>query len=115
MGSAGAWRYSDSIGDIKVRGIPTGGQKLVIGPIPNLNFPFVLLGRALQHHRALARRTHAHREVLQLDGALLEQLRDADRKKLGRLFALVRKGRNLPQQQSELAEVILEYARRADS
>ncbi len=114
LGGVGAWRYADSIGEITVRGIPTGGQRIGVGPSPNLNFPFVLLGRALQHQRALARRTHAHRDVLELDTPLLEHLPEAERKRLSRLFALLRKGRSIPQQQRELAETVLRYVRSAD-
>jgi hypothetical protein len=110
----GAWRYSDDIGDIKVGPIPTGGSRLTIGPSPSINFPFVLLGRALQHHRMLARRTHAHREVLELDSALLEHVGEADRKRLGKLFAQIRKGKNLTQHRAELAEIVYGYAKKAD-
>jgi hypothetical protein len=114
LGGVGAWRYSDSIGEIRVAGIPSGGQRLSIGPSPNLNFPFVLLGRALQHHRALARRTHAHREALDLEGALLEHVGEADRKRLARLFAQIRAGRDVSLRQAELAEIVLRYAESVD-
>ncbi len=111
---AGAWKYSENIGDITVKGIPTGGQRLIMGPSPNLNFPFVVLGRALEHHRMLARRTHAHREVMQLDSPLLDHVSDSDRKQLGKLFVQIRKGKPLPRQQSELTELIYGYALAVD-
>jgi hypothetical protein len=114
LSGAGAWKYSESIGDITVKGIPTGGQRLTMGPSPNLNFPFVVLGRALEHHRMLARRTHAHREVMQLDSPLLDHVSESDRKQLGKLFAQIRKGKPLPRQQSELTELIYGYALAVD-
>jgi hypothetical protein len=114
LSGAGAWKYAESIGDITVKGIPTGGQRLTMGPSPNLNFPFVVLGRALEHHRMLARRTHAHREVMQLDSPLLDHVSENDRKHLGKLFAQIRKGKPLPRQQSELTELIYGYALAVD-
>ena len=97
-----------------MKGLPAGGKRLTAGPSANLNFPFVLLGRALQHHRQLARRTHAHRDVLQLDSALLEVIDDADRKLLGRLFTRVSRGRQVVKQQAELADIVTRYTTRVD-
>jgi Domain of unknown function (DUF3482)/50S ribosome-binding GTPase len=102
----GAWKYSDDIGEIRIGGIPAGGQRLTVGPSPNLNFPFVLLGRALQHHQQLARRTHAHREAMHLDHALLAAVSDRDRKRLGKLFAYMRKEKNIPEQQRALSDLV---------
>jgi hypothetical protein len=114
LGRYGAVRYSDEIGQLKVRGIPTGGSKLCFGPSRNPNFPFVLLGRALEHHRLLARRTHAHRETLELNNPLLDMVSDEDRRKLGQVFVDVRRERELPRREAELAELIYQYALKAD-
>ena len=114
LSGVGAWRYSDDIAEVKVKGIPTGGSRLIVGPCPNLNFPFVMLGRALQHHRMVARRTHAHREPLELDSALLDHVTEGDRKKLGKLFAYIRKGRNLTRHRAELSGMIYAYCKQAD-
>ena len=85
-----------------------------MGPSPNLNFPFVVLGRALEHHRMLARRTHAHREVMHLDAPLLEHVSESDRKQLGKLFAQIRKGSPLPRLQAEMTDMIYGYAASVD-
>ncbi len=114
VGGAGALRYADDIADIKVKGLPTGGKRLTAGPSTNLNFPFVLLGRALQHHKLLARRTHAHRDVLHLDSALLETIDEGDRKALGRLFTRISRGRQVARQQAELATIVTRSMARAD-
>ena len=114
LGRYGVVRYADEIGQLKVRGIPTGGSKLYFGPSRNPNFPFVLLGRGLEHHRLLARRTHAHREILELNNPLLDMVSEDDRRKLGRIFADIRREKELPRRQAELAELVYQYALRAD-
>jgi hypothetical protein len=114
-GGAGALKYADRIADITVRGIPTGGETLSIGPSPNPNFPFVLLGRALEHHRLLARRTHAHREVMNLDGELLADVSEKDRKALNRVFTAIRKDKDLARQQLELADMVFGQMIQVDS
>ena len=75
----------------------------------------MLLGRALEHHRLLARRTHAHRETLELNNPLLDMVSDEDNKRLGRLFADVRREKDLPRCRAELAQLVYQYALRADS
>jgi hypothetical protein len=114
LGRYGAVKYADEIGQLKIRGIPTGGSRICFGPSRNPNFPFVLLGRALEHHRLLARRTHAHRETLELNNPLLDVVSEDDRRKLGRIFADIRREKELPRRQAELAELIYQYALRAD-
>ncbi|MDZ7924466.1 MAG: hypothetical protein U5M23_10450 [Marinagarivorans sp.] len=41
-----------------------GGQRLTIGPIKNLEFAFVLLGRALSFQRAVFLRSHVNRNIM---------------------------------------------------
>ena len=45
-------RYADKIGQMKVKVFPPAAVCLSYGPSKNINFPFVLLGRALLHQRA---------------------------------------------------------------
>jgi len=106
-GGVGARRYADEIAQLKIKGIPTGGRLLTYGPSRNVNFPFVLLGRALLHHRLLCRRTHADRSALALDAALLEQVDDARRRKLARVFADIRQQKRLAQHREGLAAMVL--------
>lgn len=105
-GALGAWRYADEIAAIRVRGIPTGGKELLCGPSNNLNFPFVLLGRALLHHQLLCRRTHADRSRLALEGELLNELQDAERRRLGRIFAHLRSEKRSEENRLKLAALI---------
>jgi len=48
----------------KILGLPLGGSELVIGPVINPNFPWVVLGRAIDHLQHICRRTHARRDAL---------------------------------------------------
>ena len=63
-GGLGAWYFSDDISDFKIKGLPTGGKKISISVSQNLNFAFVLLGRAVLHHQLISTRTHANRDKL---------------------------------------------------
>ena len=105
-GAIGAWRYADQIAAIRVQGIPAGGRELLCGPSNNLNFPFVLLGRALLHQQLLCRRTHADRSRLALGSELLTELADADRRRLGKLFAQLRAEKRVEESRRRLTDLI---------
>ncbi|PLW83217.1 DUF3482 domain-containing protein [Kineobactrum sediminis] len=119
LGAAGsgiaALRYAGDIGQITVKGIPTGGKQLSYGPTQNLNFPFVVLGRALLHHQMLCSRTHADRSPLDLQGQLLAALDDSLRRRLGRLFAEIRKGRKVHERRQALAALIEQICLQRDA
>ena len=109
-GIGGAWasvrgvrKHADDIAQWKFSGIPSGGSELAYGPSRNVNFPFVVLGRAMQHHRRVSQRTHAVRETLKLDAPALDWLDDRDRRQLARLFEDIREGRKSSQRRGELA------------
>ena len=107
---SGVWgvrRYADKIGQMKVKGIPTGGHVLSYGPSKNINFPFVLLGRALLHQRQIRSRTHAERSALDLGQPLLEWLADDQRKRLAKIFDDLRNDRKHGQRRAELGQMIL--------
>ena len=119
IGAAGsgiaALRYANDIGEIRVRGIPTGGRELHYGPARNLNFPFVVLGRALLHHQLLCSRTHADRSALDLRGQLLGDLDEGQRRQFGRLFADLRRGRKMTESREQLAALIEQQCLQRDS
>ncbi len=54
---------------ITLKNIPLGGQQLQIGPIKNLQFTFVLLGRAIGLHQLVAQRSHANRDIMRLNNS----------------------------------------------
>jgi hypothetical protein len=92
-----------------VKGIPSGGQLVSYGPSRNINFPFVLLGRALLHQRLVRSRTHANRNALDLSQPLLEWLADGERKRLARLFDDIRNDRKSAERRAELGEMITRW------
>jgi hypothetical protein len=112
--AAGAWNYADDIGQIKVKGIPTGGKLIAYGPSKNINFPFVLLGRALLHQRLVSTRTHAAQDKLDLDKPILNWMSDKERRKLARLFDDIRAEKKLAQRRTDLAEMILAWCLSVD-
>ncbi len=92
-GGVSAWLTSDRIANIKVLGHPLGGEQISIGPMRNINFPYVVLGRALLHHRMVEQRTHAHRGPLELASGMQQlQLANAGtRRRFEKIFSRLRK------------------------
>jgi len=93
IGAVSAWFTADRVADIRVLGLPLGGKELCVGPMRNINFPYVVLGRALLHHKMIEDRTHACRgplELAQVPGEF--QVADAgSRKRLEKIFVKLRK------------------------
>lgn len=109
IGGVSAWVTSERVADIRILGQPLGGKLLRVGPMRSINFPYVVLGRALLHLRMLEGRTHACRTPLELTasaGAL--QVTDArQRARLEKLFARLRKRESLsPELLDSLSEEI---------
>ena len=66
VGGATAWWSSGRLARARVLNLPLGGRLLRCGPTRDVNFPYVVLGRALYHHIRIAGRTHANRDALAL-------------------------------------------------
>ena len=96
IGGVSAWVTADRIADIRILGQPLGGKQLSIGPMRNVNFPYVVLGRALYHHRMVEDRTHAHRDPLDLkqQPGRLQTLDTDHRKRLEKIFVKLRRQDN---------------------
>jgi hypothetical protein len=94
LGGMGAVFGANRLAKVQVLGAPMGGMQLQVGPITTPNFPWVLLGRALLHHRLVAERNHARREALVVDAisdAHLSESIDSDiRKRMARAFKRIR-------------------------
>lgn len=99
-------RHADDIAKWTVSGVPTGGNRLSYGPSRNANFPFVLMGRAMQHHRAISQRTHAVRDTLKLDEPALDWLEDKDKRLLARIFDDIRNGKRVSERRAELTALL---------
>lgn len=91
-GSVSAWLSSDRIANFKVMGLPLGGEEVSIGPMKNINFPYVALSRALLHQGLIERRTHAQRGPLMIGTQPAPQLAEISvRKPFEKLFKKLRK------------------------
>jgi len=92
VGGVLGWLGAGRLAKLRVVDRPLGGRALRCGPATDLNFPFVLFGRARYHHARVATRSHARRDALHLDagGGTLE-LTAGDRSALQRVFSKLRR------------------------
>jgi len=67
VGASGAFFGFNELSDVKVLGQSLGKKYLEMGPIKNLNFPYILLNRALYHASEVASRSHALRGVVKFE------------------------------------------------
>jgi len=115
VGGASAWLSYNRIINVKVLGLPLGGVELRAGPIGNKNFPYVVVGRALYHHRLVSGRTHAQREDLSVDHSASiggsSAFSDAQRLDLERCFTKLRRSRD-EQTTSRECEKLAEWLNR---
>jgi GTPase SAR1 family protein len=97
VGGVGAMFGFDNIYEVKVLGQSLGKRELSIGPMKNLNFPYVLLGRALYHASHIAKRSHASRAKIELENSSFsEEILDIKmRKELEKFHAKLRKEEEL--------------------
>jgi len=103
VGGVGAMFGFDNLYEVKVLGQSLGKRELTIGPMQNLNFPYVLLGRSLYHASMIAKRSHAVRENLNLENSsFTEKIMDAEnRKGLEKVHLKLRKGEELEEESLE--------------
>ncbi len=95
VGGVGAMMGFDNLYEVKVLGQSIGKRELTVGPMQNLNFPYILLGRSLYHASVIAKRSHAMRDNIDLEQEefLTEQIIDSDtRKILEKVHVSLRKG-----------------------
>lgn len=92
-GGAAGYFSAHKLAEVKVLHQPLGGRRLRCGPTKNLQFPFVLLGRARLHHALVEARTHAQRTPLVLGERPQLPLPDGRKRRLAELFARLRKAK----------------------
>ena len=95
VGGIGARVGFDNLYEVKILGQHLGKRELTVGPMKNLNFPYILLGRSLYHASVIAKRSHALRESVELEDEefFTEQIINTEtRKKLEKLHITLRKG-----------------------
>jgi hypothetical protein len=93
IGGVLGWLGADRLAELKVVNQPLGGNLVRFGPSKNLQFPFVLLGRARLHWSLVAGRTHAMRVPIEFgaETATRLPLEPGSRKELEKSFARLRK------------------------
>jgi hypothetical protein len=108
IGGALGYFSSDKLADVKLLHQPMGGVRLRCGPSRNVQFPFVLLNRALLHLSVVAGRTHAQRGVLRIgpgrERGEGEGLSAGETRELARLFERLR--RSEPGSESRSAALV---------
>jgi Fe2+ transport system protein B len=95
VGGVGAMMGFDNLYEVKVLGQNIGIRELSVGPMQNLNFPYILLGRALYHASIIAKRSHAMRGNVNLEDEafLTEQIIDSSKRKvLEKVHVSLRRG-----------------------
>jgi len=95
VGGVGAMMGFDNLYELKVLGQNIGKRELSVGPMQNVNFPYILLGRALYYASVIAKRSHAMRDNVNLEDEefLTEQIIDSDKRKvLEKVHVALRKG-----------------------
>jgi len=106
VGGSGAFFGFNELSDVKVLGQTLGKKYLEMGPMKNLNFPYILLNRALYHASEVASRSHALRSVakFEMGKAFTERWMDeSTRKSLEKFHTKFRSGNEVK------AEELKEY------
>lgn len=67
LSGAASLLLSQAPENIQIKGMPLGGKTITVGPVKNLQFSFVLLGRMLDYQHKIATRAHADRSTLELE------------------------------------------------
>ncbi|MGH0031476.1 MAG: DUF3482 domain-containing protein [Myxococcota bacterium] len=120
VGGATALFGSGRLTRTRVANLPLGGKLLRCGPTRDVNFPYVVLGRALYHHARVVGRTHANRGTLALapDGegeGWLDRIDRERRKGVERCFRRLRDGGSRAEATEELAALLAPVLEQADA
>jgi len=109
-GAAAGYFGAMRLEKVRVLNQPMGGRRLAIGPMKNINFPWIVLDRALEHHALVANCPHARREVVAARADDTKQGRVSNmpaeqRKPFERCFTVLRKRAGREAEEFLLAEL----------
>lgn len=94
IGGVSALFGSEKIGKMKVLGKTLSDRNLNVGPVRDVNLPYILLSRALMHHQLVSERNHALREalVIKVESTqhISQNIPDDTKKQLDKIFAATR-------------------------
>ena len=117
IGAAGTYFYGDKLAVQALRLGPLRGnselQTATFGPVQDLQFGYIVLGRAVDHWWHISERNHAGRDPLELppsDSHWLEQLDSPQRKAIQQALGKLRKGRKLGTDEQQGLESIIHSA-----
>ena len=86
LGFTSAWLGADKLTKTSVKGLPLGGYQACMGPMRNLNFPYVVIGRFLFLFEQLKNKNHADRIAIIMSEEVLtskiEQMQKSESKAL---------------------------------
>jgi len=106
----------NELSEVKVLGKTLGKKSLEVGPMHHLNFPYILLSRALFHAVKMINLSHAHRSSVSLEMGerFTEKWRDEDvRKSLEKYHTLFRSNEEVtPEAMEAYKTIILEILKR---
>jgi hypothetical protein len=109
LGGASALFGQDQLAKVKLLGQSLVSRNLTIGPVKDPGLVWVLLGRALLHHRLVSERNHARREALVIEVEqerhLSQTIPEDMHRALAQAFASIRKG-SAPQGHAAVAMLI---------
>lgn len=94
IGGVSALFGSEKIGKMKILGKTLTDRNLNVGPVKDVNLPYILLSRALMHHQLVSERNHALREALVIEAEatqhISQNIPEEAKKKLDRIFSNTR-------------------------
>ena len=94
IGGVSALFGSEKLGKLKVLGKTLSDRNLNVGPVKDVNLPYILLSRALMHHKLVSERNHALREALVIEVEntqhISQNIPDDTKKQLDKFFAATR-------------------------
>ena len=111
VGGASAWFGSKQLIGARVLGLPMGGNQIIVGPITNLNFAWILLGRAVSHLRLICQRTHARRDSLEIEhqtgSSIVENIPHPQRRAIQRIFTRASKSQEVNESELNQLSVVI--------
>ncbi len=99
IGGVGAIVGFDNLYRVKVLGQKVGKRELTVGPMQNINFPYILLSRVLYYASEISKRSHASREAIELKNleSFASSIFDSKtRDKLEEVHSLLREEKDIP-------------------
>jgi hypothetical protein len=106
IGAAGSYFYGDrlTLPALSIGVLQNGLKTASFGPVQDIQFGYVVLGRAIDHWWHISNRNHAGRALLELEPAShhwLDQLEKESRQSIQRAFERMRKRKPLDNRQQQ--------------